>query len=51
MAAQYLILIGELLWAVGITLAITLPLLLLPDGRLRSPRWRPVASPPPPARP
>jgi hypothetical protein len=25
-----------------LTLAITLPLLLLPDGRLRSPRWRPV---------
>jgi hypothetical protein len=42
-AAQYLILIGETFWAVGITLAITLPLLLLPDGRLRSPRWRPVA--------
>jgi hypothetical protein len=27
---------------VGLSLAITLPLLLLPDGRLRSPRWRPV---------
>jgi hypothetical protein len=42
-AARYLVLIGENFWAVGITLAITLPLLLLPDGRLRSPRWRPVA--------
>ena len=35
---------GDTLWAVGITLAITLPLLLLPDGRLRSPRWRVVAA-------
>jgi hypothetical protein len=42
-AARYLALIGETFWAVGIVLAITLPLLLLPDGRLRSPRWRPVA--------
>jgi hypothetical protein len=42
-AAQYLALIGETFWAAGIVLAITLPLLLLPDGRLRSPRWRPVA--------
>ena len=42
LSAQYLALIGETFWAVGLTLAITLPLLLLPDGRLRSPRWRPV---------
>jgi len=42
-AARYLVLIGENFWAIGIVLAITLPLLLLPDGRLRSPRWRPVA--------
>jgi len=42
LAARYLALIGETFWAVGITLAVTLPLLLLPDGRLRSPRWRPV---------
>ena len=42
-AARYLVLIRENFWAVGITLAITLPLLLLPDGRLRSPRWWPVA--------
>jgi hypothetical protein len=33
-------LVGDTFWAVGITLAITLPLLLLPDGRLRSRRWR-----------
>jgi hypothetical protein len=42
-AARYLVLIGESFWAIGITLAITLLLLLLPDGRLRSPRWRSVA--------
>jgi hypothetical protein len=42
-AGRYLVLIGENFWAVGLTLAVTLPLLLLPDGRLRSPRWRPVA--------
>jgi hypothetical protein len=41
-AAPYLVLIGENFWAIGLTLAVTLPLLLLPDGRLRSPRWRPV---------
>jgi hypothetical protein len=43
LVARYLVLIGETFWAVGIVLAIVLPLLLLPDGRLRSPRWRPVA--------
>jgi hypothetical protein len=43
LAGRYLVLIGENFWAVGIVLAIILPLLLLPDGRLRSPRWRPVA--------
>ena len=31
---------GEPLWAPAIALGVTLPLLLLPDGRLRSPRWR-----------
>jgi hypothetical protein len=35
-------LVGDSLWAAGIALAITLPLLLLPDGRLRSRRWRVV---------
>jgi hypothetical protein len=39
-AAHLAALAGDSLWAVGITLAITLPLLLLPDGRLRSRRWR-----------
>jgi hypothetical protein len=33
---------GDSFWAIGIALAITLPLLLLPDGRLRSRRWRVV---------
>ena len=42
-AARLAALAGDSLWAVGITLAITLPLLLLPSGRLRSPRWRLVA--------
>ena len=30
----------EPLWAPAIALGVTLPLLLLPNGRLRSPRWR-----------
>jgi hypothetical protein len=42
-AAQLAALAGDSLWAVGICLAITLPLLLLPNGRLRSRRWRVVA--------
>jgi hypothetical protein len=44
-AAHLAALAGDSLWAVGITLAITLPLLLLPapTGRLRSRRWRLVA--------
>jgi hypothetical protein len=33
---------ADSLWAAGLALAVTLPLLLLPGGRLRSPRWRPV---------
>jgi hypothetical protein len=43
-AAQLAALAGDSLWAVGITLGITLPLLLLPDGRLRSRRWRVVVA-------
>jgi predicted lipoprotein with Yx(FWY)xxD motif len=43
-AAHLAALAGDNLWAVGLTLAITLPLLLLPDGRLRSRRWRPVVA-------
>jgi hypothetical protein len=42
-AARLAALAGDTLWAVGLTLAITLPLLLLPNGRLRSRRWRVVA--------
>jgi hypothetical protein len=41
--ARLAALAGDSLWAVGICLAITLPLLLLPNGRLRSRRWRVVA--------
>jgi hypothetical protein len=43
-AAQLAALAGDNLWAVGLTLAVTLPLLLLPNGRLRSRRWRVVAT-------
>jgi hypothetical protein len=43
-AAHLAALAGDSLWAVGLTLAITMPLLLLPDGRLRSRRWRLVAA-------
>jgi hypothetical protein len=42
-AARLAALAGDSLWAVGSCLAITLPLLLLPNGRLRSRRWRLVA--------
>jgi hypothetical protein len=41
-AARLAAMAADSLWAVGIALAVSLPLLLLPDGRLRSPRWRPV---------
>jgi hypothetical protein len=40
LAAQVNAAVGEPLWAPAIALGVTLPLLLLPDGRLRSPRWR-----------
>jgi two-component system NarL family sensor kinase len=37
--------VGELtIWAPAIALGVTLPALLVPDGRLRSPRWRVVAA-------
>jgi hypothetical protein len=42
LAARLAALVGDSFWAIGIALAITLPLLLLPDGRLRSARWRVV---------
>ena len=35
--------VGSWLWLPGITLLVTLVLLLFPDGRLPSRRWRPVA--------
>jgi hypothetical protein len=40
LAAQLAAVAGEFYWAPAITLGITLPFLLLPDGRLRSRRWR-----------
>ena len=40
LAAQAHAAVGEPLWAPAIALGVTLPLLLLPGGRLRSPRWR-----------
>jgi hypothetical protein len=36
--------VAQPLWAPAIACGITLPLLLLPDGRLPSRRWRPVAA-------
>jgi hypothetical protein len=44
LAAQLGALVGEFNWAPAVALGITLPALLVPDGRLRSPRWRPVAA-------
>jgi hypothetical protein len=42
-AARLAALAGDSLWAVGLLLAVTLPLLLLPNGHVRSRRWRVVA--------
>jgi hypothetical protein len=36
--------LGEYAWAPAIALGVTLPFLLLPEGRLRSRRWRVVAA-------
>ena len=44
LAAQFGAMIGEFNWAPAVALGITLPALLVPDGRLRSRRWRPVAA-------
>jgi hypothetical protein len=41
--AQLGALVSEFNWAPAVALGITLPALLVPDGRLRSPHWRPVA--------
>jgi hypothetical protein len=42
LAAQLLVAVSNVGWALPIALGITLPALLLPDGRLRSRRWRVV---------
>jgi hypothetical protein len=43
-AAQVAAVYGEFNWAPATVLGVTLPALLVPDGRLRSRRWRPVAA-------
>jgi hypothetical protein len=43
LAAQLAAVYGEFNWALATVLGVTLPALLVPDGRLRSRRWRPVA--------
>jgi hypothetical protein len=42
LTAQLAAVVGDLAWAPAIALGVTLPALLLPDGRLRSRRWRVV---------
>jgi hypothetical protein len=44
LAARLVAGFGEFTWAPAIALGITLPFLLLPDGRLRSRRWRVVVA-------
>ncbi len=44
LAAQAAAVYGELNWAPATVLGVTLPALLVPVGRLRSRRWRPVAA-------
>ncbi|HYJ72820.1 MAG TPA: hypothetical protein VE265_10145, partial [Actinomycetota bacterium] len=44
LAAQAAAVYGELNWTTATVLGVTLPALLVPDGRLRSRRWRPVAA-------
>jgi hypothetical protein len=44
LAAQAGAVYGELNWTLATVLGVTLPALLVPDGRLRSRRWRPVAA-------
>jgi hypothetical protein len=44
LAAQVAAVCGEFNWAPATVLGVNLPALLVPDGRLRSPRWRPVAA-------
>jgi hypothetical protein len=42
--AQLSAVFGEFSWAPATVLGVVLPALLVPDGRLRSRRWRPVAA-------
>jgi hypothetical protein len=42
--AQVVVATGDFSWAPGIALGVTLPALLLPNGRLRSRRWRLVVA-------
>jgi hypothetical protein len=42
--AQAAAVYGEFNWAPATVLGVTLPALLVPDGRLRSRRWRPLAA-------
>ena len=44
LAAKAAAVYGEFSWAPATVLGVTLPALLVPDGRLRSRRWRPVAA-------
>jgi hypothetical protein len=44
LVAQLAVVASQLIWAPAIALGITLPFLLLPDGRLRSRRWRVVVA-------
>jgi hypothetical protein len=44
LVAQVAAVYGEFNWAPATVLGITLPALLVPDGRLSSVRWRPVAA-------
>ncbi|HEX7268915.1 MAG TPA: hypothetical protein VF256_16035 [Streptosporangiaceae bacterium] len=44
LTAQLAAVFGEFNWAPATVLGVTLPALVVPDGRLRSRRWRPVAA-------
>ena len=44
LVAQLAVVASQVIWAPAIALGITLPFLLLPDGRLRSRRWRLVVA-------